>query len=64
MKIKNHWNFDINQKGAMPKRYSFQGACADLHGHLFEAEALQVNQIAVYAKMMEHKRTDVDECMI
>ena len=30
-------NIDGNQRGLIPKKEKFQGACANLQGHVFEA---------------------------
>ena len=43
------------------KKEKFQGACANLQGHVFEAKMSQVNHIASYATTHEHIKTYVSQ---
>ena len=58
---RDHRNTDGDSKGGTPRKEKFQGACAELTGHVFEAGSSRVNQIASYTVTMEHMKTPVGQ---
>ena len=57
MRNQDQQNDDGDWKGVVMKKEKFQGACANLQGHIFEARISQVNQVASYATTLDHMKT-------
>ncbi len=58
---RDHRNTGGDRKGITPRKEKFQGACAELTCHVFEAGSSRVNQIASYTVTMEHMKTYVGQ---